>query len=94
MFDRWRARVRFLLTSHRASYGVVLLAMRAAMSEDADECDALSSCRRRLLNSLTETPTFAPLDWTRSRVRRKHLISLGVPVDLDEASRPRRLGHG
>jgi hypothetical protein len=25
-----------------------------------------------------------PLDWTRSRVRREHLISMGVPVNLDE----------
>ena len=24
------------------------------------------------------------LDWTRSRVRREHLISMGVPVNLDE----------
>jgi hypothetical protein len=24
------------------------------------------------------------LDWTRSRVRREHLINLGVPVNLDE----------
>lgn len=25
-----------------------------------------------------------PLDWTRSRVRREHLIAMGVPVNLDE----------
>lgn len=25
-----------------------------------------------------------PLDWTRSRVRRDHLIAMGVPVNLDE----------
>jgi hypothetical protein len=28
-----------------------------------------------------------PLDWTRSRVRREHLISMGVPVNLDEVGR-------
>lgn len=34
--------------------------------------------------SLTSPPELAPLDWTRSRVRREHLINLGVPVNLDE----------
>ncbi|WVQ72239.1 hypothetical protein IAR50_001788 [Cryptococcus sp. DSM 104548] len=33
---------------------------------------------------LTTPPLTKPLDWTRSRVRRDHLISLGVPVNLDE----------
>jgi hypothetical protein len=33
---------------------------------------------------LTTAPILKPLDWTRSRVRREHLISMGVPVNLDE----------
>ncbi|WVQ82898.1 hypothetical protein IAT38_005034 [Cryptococcus sp. DSM 104549] len=33
---------------------------------------------------LTTPPMLKPLDWTRSRVRRDHLISMGVPVNLDE----------
>ncbi|GFZ44555.1 hypothetical protein JCM24511_02279 [Saitozyma sp. JCM 24511] len=33
---------------------------------------------------LNTPPMLKPLDWTRSRVRREHLISMGVPVNLDE----------
>lgn len=33
---------------------------------------------------LTTAPMLKPLDWTRSRVRRDHLIAMGVPVNLDE----------
>ncbi|KAH9844086.1 uncharacterized protein C8Q71DRAFT_29473 [Rhodofomes roseus] len=29
-------------------------------------------------------PTVQPVNWTRSRIRRRHLISLGIPVNLDE----------
>ncbi|GJE84252.1 hypothetical protein PsYK624_003280 [Phanerochaete sordida] len=29
-------------------------------------------------------PTFKPVNWTRSRIRRQHLITLGIPVNLDE----------
>ncbi|VDC07338.1 unnamed protein product [Peniophora sp. CBMAI 1063] len=29
-------------------------------------------------------PLSGPVNWTRSRVRRQHLISLGIPVNLDE----------
>ncbi|KAI0346805.1 hypothetical protein BDW22DRAFT_1366848 [Trametopsis cervina] len=29
-------------------------------------------------------PTFRPVNWTRSRIRRQHLIELGIPVNLDE----------
>lgn len=28
--------------------------------------------------------TFKPVNWTRSRIRRQHLITLGIPVNLDE----------
>lgn len=37
-------------------------------------------------------PTFEPVNWTRSRIRRRHLISLGVPVNLDEVL-PRASGN-
>ncbi|EMD40912.1 hypothetical protein CERSUDRAFT_111498 [Gelatoporia subvermispora B] len=29
-------------------------------------------------------PALQPVNWTRSRIRRQHLISLGIPVNLDE----------
>lgn len=29
-------------------------------------------------------PSFKPVNWTRSRIRRQHLITLGIPVNLDE----------
>ncbi|KAL7420400.1 hypothetical protein Q5752_005370 [Cryptotrichosporon argae] len=39
---------------------------------------------RETYAQLTTAPILKPLDWTRSRVRREHLISMGVPVNLDE----------
>lgn len=39
---------------------------------------------RNAYAQLTTPPMLKPLDWTRSRVRRDHLISMGVPVNLDE----------
>lgn len=33
---------------------------------------------------LQPPPQMLPPDWTRSRIRRQHLISLGVPINLDE----------
>ncbi|KAJ8515230.1 hypothetical protein ONZ45_g7311 [Pleurotus djamor] len=40
---------------------------------------------RDVYNSLVKSlPTIKPPNWTRSRIRRQHLISLGVPVNLDE----------
>nr|XP_019014025.1 uncharacterized protein I206_00102 [Kwoniella pini CBS 10737]OCF52806.1 hypothetical protein I206_00102 [Kwoniella pini CBS 10737] len=39
---------------------------------------------RDIYAQLTSTPMLKQLDWTRSRVRREHLISMGVPVNLDE----------
>lgn len=44
----------------------------------------LVASSRNLYKSLTSVPPLARLDWTRSRVRREHLITLGVPVNLDE----------
>ncbi|CDZ98441.1 hypothetical protein [Phaffia rhodozyma] len=45
---------------------------------------------RALYNSLVDPVPLRPLDWTRSRVRREHLISLGVPVNLDEVATSRQ----
>lgn len=41
---------------------------------------------RALYNSLYQSPPpqTRPPDWTRSRIRRKQLVSLGIPVNLDE----------
>lgn len=36
---------------------------------------------RMLLNT---PPPLKPPNWTRSRIRRQHLIALGIPVNLDE----------
>jgi hypothetical protein len=41
---------------------------------------------RELYAQLITPPELKPLDWKRSRVRREQLISLGVPVNLDEVS--------
>ena len=30
------------------------------------------------------TPQIQPVNWIRSRTRRRHLISLGIPINLDE----------
>ena len=43
-----------------------------------------SICSRDAYAQLTTPPMLKSLDWTRSRVRRDHLISMGVPVNLDE----------
>ncbi|KAE8541249.1 hypothetical protein D1P53_002606 [Cryptococcus gattii VGV] len=44
----------------------------------------VSQSSRDAYAQLTTPPITKPLDWTRSRVRREHLISMGVPVNLDE----------
>ncbi|KLT41763.1 hypothetical protein CC85DRAFT_286167 [Cutaneotrichosporon oleaginosum] len=43
-----------------------------------------SESSRDAYAQLTTAPILKPLDWTRSRVRREHLIAMGVPVNLDE----------
>lgn len=48
---------------------------------------------RQLWSKLTEEPKLQPLDWMRSRTRRQHLISLGVPINLDEV-RPNDFNGG
>ncbi|GJC84055.1 uncharacterized protein ColLi_06893 [Colletotrichum liriopes] len=47
-----------------------------------------------LWSQLVAPPPLAPPDWIRSRIRRLFLVSLGVPVDLDEilpASKQKKL---
>ncbi|GAB7366117.1 hypothetical protein MBLNU230_g7679t1 [Neophaeotheca triangularis] len=41
-----------------------------------------------LWHQLLSPPPMAPPNWTRSRIRRLFLVSLGVPVDLDEILPP------
>ncbi|KAJ3741487.1 hypothetical protein DFH05DRAFT_1506282 [Lentinula detonsa] len=38
-------------------------------------------------------PATKPPNWTRSRIRRQHLISLGIPVNLDEVLPPHANGR-
>lgn len=44
----------------------------------------VNSYSRDLYAQLITPPILKPLDWKRSRVRREQLISLGIPVNLDE----------
>ncbi|BGP13110.1 hypothetical protein JCM10213_000887 [Rhodosporidiobolus nylandii] len=39
---------------------------------------------RNLLADLSALPTLRPLDWRRSKIRREHLVSMGMPVNLDD----------
>ncbi|KAG8970196.1 hypothetical protein FRB90_010675, partial [Tulasnella sp. 427] len=45
---------------------------------------------RSLYHTLLETPLppTNPPNWTRSRIRRQHLITLGIPINLDEVLAP------
>lgn len=54
----------------------------------------LSERSQSLWAQLVAPPPLQPPDWVRSRIRRLFLVSLGVPVDLDEilpASKQKRL---
>ncbi|KAF2668491.1 hypothetical protein BT63DRAFT_440655 [Microthyrium microscopicum] len=54
----------------------------------------LSDRRLSLYQQLVAPPPLAPPNWLRSRIRRLFLVSLGVPVDLDEilpASKQKKL---
>ncbi|KAF8631582.1 hypothetical protein AX15_002332 [Amanita polypyramis BW_CC] len=44
---------------------------------------------RDIYKMLLQPPPIRPSNWTRSRIRHQHLISLGIPVNLDEV-----LPHG
>ena len=39
---------------------------------------------RDMYKTLLQAPPTKPSNWTRSRIRRQHLIALGIPVNLDE----------
>ncbi|GAA5924350.1 uncharacterized protein JCM15063_005609 [Sporobolomyces koalae] len=41
---------------------------------------------RNLFTSLSSLPPLRPLDWKRSKIRREHLISMGIPVNLDDSN--------
>lgn len=49
---------------------------------------AEDSCSRFLYKTLIQdsAPQLQPPNWTRSRIRRQHLITLGIPVNLDEVN--------
>lgn len=50
-------------------------------------------CSRDLYNMLFHSPPpTKPPNWTRSRIRQQHLISLGIPVNLDEILPPQANG--
>ncbi len=54
----------------------------------------LTSRSASLWSQLVAPPPLQPPDWIRSRIRRLFLVSLGVPVDLDEilpASKQKKL---
>ncbi|KAK5134723.1 hypothetical protein LTR08_006238 [Meristemomyces frigidus] len=58
---------------------------------DEDTCNPtpfLSTRSLSLWQQLVSPPPLQPPDWTRSRIRRLFLVSLGVPVDLDEILPP------
>jgi hypothetical protein len=50
--------------------------------------EAHSLPSRALYKTLFEeaTPSLRAPNWTRSRIRRNHLITLGIPVNLDEVN--------
>ncbi|GAA6059170.1 hypothetical protein JCM10212_005515 [Sporobolomyces blumeae] len=46
---------------------------------------------RNLLATLSSLPPLKPLDWRRSKIRREHLVSMGIPVNLDDSADPKPL---
>ncbi|GAA5830602.1 hypothetical protein JCM11251_002529 [Rhodosporidiobolus azoricus] len=44
---------------------------------------------RNLLVNLSTLPQLQPLDWRRSKIRREHLIAMGIPVNLDDTTAPK-----
>lgn len=53
-------------------------------SEEEDSPFMLTDRAVSLWKQLTAPPPLQPPDWKRSRIRRLFLVSLGIPVDLDE----------
>jgi hypothetical protein len=65
----------------------------SASTEDARSI-FLTERSKSLWTQLVAPPPLQPPDWVRSRIRRLFLVSLGVPVDLDEilpASKQKKL---
>ncbi|KAF2731611.1 hypothetical protein EJ04DRAFT_526014 [Polyplosphaeria fusca] len=63
-------------------------------SQEAARSIFLSERSMSLWSQLIAPPPLQPPDWVRSRIRRLFLVSLGVPVDLDEilpASKQKKL---
>jgi hypothetical protein len=63
-------------------------------SQDPIRSIFLSERSLSLWSQLVAPPPLQPPDWVRSRIRRLFLVSLGVPVDLDEilpASKQKKL---
>jgi hypothetical protein len=63
-------------------------------SDDKVRSIFLSERSQSLWSQLVAPPPLQPPDWVRSRIRRLFLVSLGVPVDLDEilpASKQKKL---
>jgi hypothetical protein len=51
-------------------------------------CDLINLSSRSLYKTLFKeaAPPLRAPNWTRSRIRRNHLIALGIPVNLDEVN--------
>ncbi|GAA6041697.1 hypothetical protein JCM8097_003088 [Rhodosporidiobolus ruineniae] len=49
----------------------------------------VSESSRNLLANLSTLPPLRPLDWRRSKIRREHLVSMGIPVNLDDSNEPK-----
>lgn len=67
-----------------------------SISANAEETRSMFQSERShsLWTQLVAPPPLQPPDWVRSRIRRLFLVSLGVPVDLDEilpASKQKKL---
>lgn len=67
---------------------VMTMEVREAGVPESDEDDdspfMLTDRAVSLWKQLTAPPPLQPPDWKRSRIRRLFLVSLGIPVDLDE----------
>ncbi|PWZ03375.1 hypothetical protein BCV70DRAFT_15866 [Testicularia cyperi] len=44
----------------------------------------ISGTSRQLWSDVSSFPSIKPIDWVRSKTRRDYLISMGIPVNLDE----------
>ncbi|KAI5455019.1 hypothetical protein NCC49_002294 [Naganishia albida] len=70
--------------------GEHLLTREPIRSVEGPQQILLTDSSRDLYAQLVEPPSgLKPLEWKRSRVRREMLISLGVPVNLDEVDTTR-----